>query len=1467
MRLWALLPILYLGLTPSRLAAQETAPPSAEEEAPEALFGFQLGDREVELDLKGWWNLGLSLGLGAAVDEAGWWGGWYPAEVAPGFQFFQQPNLEFQLWIDRRWLAQATYTSGAAGNAFLLGYRGRPAEWLEFVHLGTYPLTIRSAAHTAVLPNRQGAPAANLGLRFPDWWSQFLVQYEGRTEQVRRFVGTREATARSVAVHEWIRLRFFRLPPGPWPGLQFLAESQGTYRTVQPGEVVVDTFTGLVEIPQRRAHAYLVRWTGMAVGNDPITGQPLPTQTVGADTWMVLCRGEAYAPLELKNRYALTHDEVAAELEVGFTDRGLPRDPRPDIAAVVQREARVLVLEGTAVVGKDYPFFDLVPRLYEPGGQSLVAAQNVGIEIVSVRRPEGFFLGTEVQPDSIRVWRNGQPFGSFRFDQRSGRLEILDPVLPADRFEVRFLERRLEGGAPRLFIWQTGQWDLGPGWNLQSAVGLAWPFERSAFTTEDGQAPGYGLGRLLLQSPGKELSWELEAEGQLSVPDATGERLWFAAGQEPTLLSLETEALRPGSLPPQDSAWGTNNPGNLVPLTPTNRGRLRYRDFFERDTFGNLFLRPWGAPGVTVEPYGDQGRTGPYLALAGGGEPGRSAVLEYELEPSRRWVSAQLFVANGETADWSRVRTLRFRQRLETTTPGVSVYLLVGTLGEDPDGQNQVRPAQFLGGVPSLPWKDPVDGFELSFPIPAGAASSTAWRGRTWYQPPVSTQVVARLLPSPTSSWSTVEIALGPEEARALERTNSLQIVVVSNTPTSQTGVYQIAGPSWEGTASGAEPIPPATQAPRVWQDAESLRIDAPQGPFRTRTRPRPLTFQHYRVVRFPFRLTAGANPSQLRMSALDARGRGLVWTVSLTPQAAWREVELDWNAATARVDGVVAGQLSVDRDAGPLVEVVLEYWDSAPLQATLGDLRARDALAQVEGAARGLWRWQSSTHTLEGEVRATTRGEWWWRQLWAQRFGPLDSRIQTRLGQSGEWRFSAEYREELRWPALWLGDAFQDTAERRHWLGVNLPGLGSLTGSATLSWTPWSTRQVFEAESRDLAQDILPVTPLLRVRWEQGVPTAPPSGNILDVWWWSTRALYDWAPPGLDRRLATVTGRLTLGLASGETWLEASGEGEQRPLDATTQDRTYRLEAGLRHGVSVGDLPGEGRLTLSRQLRRSQASLGWLTGQDFLSRWASALSNDLSALLLPPGVELWTEPEDFWSTLAHNARQSYQGRVQGGLQRAPLLGRLDVLIPLAVQAEWQTVQGHVGTPQPASEAAVVQVHWLSVNQFGSRAAEPLLDWYAQDEIGSLLRWEWKRHPPLEPTASWNLLQHMVVGTDSWRFRIEHQWSHLGSSGWSWRGAWKARWEVPVDLPLQVPYMRTPRDFQERLILELAAETTWTSALLPFLPLQRVSLGPTVEWRFHPNGSLLCRLFQALERQATRAVVGTELRTELRLSF
>ncbi len=121
-RSWPVLIFLWCVAT---APAQETPPPlPLPQEAPEALFQTTIGSSDVEMFLDGSWSAAAS-GVVGFLWRSG--EGIQPLDTFPslplGFDFAQQPELTFSVWLQKHYFVEFTVLGSFDENAFRAGYQ------------------------------------------------------------------------------------------------------------------------------------------------------------------------------------------------------------------------------------------------------------------------------------------------------------------------------------------------------------------------------------------------------------------------------------------------------------------------------------------------------------------------------------------------------------------------------------------------------------------------------------------------------------------------------------------------------------------------------------------------------------------------------------------------------------------------------------------------------------------------------------------------------------------------------------------------------------------------------------------------------------------------------------------------------------------------------------------------------------------------------------------------------------------------------------------------------------------------------------------------------------------------------------------------------------------------------------------------------------------------------------------------
>jgi hypothetical protein len=240
------------------------------------------------------------------------------------------------------------------------------------------------------------------------------------------------------------------------------------------------------------------------------------------------------------------------------------------------------------------------PELYVPGKQ--VFSGDLGIRFTSYGAAEAFFIGTDVVPGSVQVFRGGVGDPRFSYSPSAGTVTLANPPGFNEIIRITYLKRGDERRTGSFAAGVGALWESDGPFSSGVGLGLRWNVEGGAYSEAGTSSPGtVGLGA--------EARWDysrLKAGLTLGLgfeqPDTAG--LYRAAGMEGNEIVL--------SLPPGDS-FISEVPASPV-LAPTslnagNRAPLVYRDYRETSLLGTSSLND-----IESNPGAVSGTNGPYPA-------------------------------------------------------------------------------------------------------------------------------------------------------------------------------------------------------------------------------------------------------------------------------------------------------------------------------------------------------------------------------------------------------------------------------------------------------------------------------------------------------------------------------------------------------------------------------------------------------------------------------------------------------------------------------------------------------------------------------------------------------------------------------------------------------------------------------------------------------------------------------------
>ncbi|AHC15037.1 hypothetical protein [Salinispira pacifica] len=220
------------------------------EEAPRALFEYDIDDTSVEFFLLGSWEakLGFAAGMGWIPDGSG---GYTTQSILPG-SLISTPltntvDLVLSLWIEQKYFFESSFRSGFRDNSILAGYYGEGR--LRELKLGNTDIGISEYPMLGLGAGPQGSPG--ISAVFADLFGsnskavegslhELMFRYETSTLVERSFQGNREFIQEDKAIHEAVSSSLFLLPHSNVEDLTVLiqadADEAGPYLDDQRGE-------------------------------------------------------------------------------------------------------------------------------------------------------------------------------------------------------------------------------------------------------------------------------------------------------------------------------------------------------------------------------------------------------------------------------------------------------------------------------------------------------------------------------------------------------------------------------------------------------------------------------------------------------------------------------------------------------------------------------------------------------------------------------------------------------------------------------------------------------------------------------------------------------------------------------------------------------------------------------------------------------------------------------------------------------------------------------------------------------------------------------------------------------------------------------------------------------------------------------------------------------------------------------
>jgi hypothetical protein len=617
------------------------------EEDPAELTSLTIGDTDVSLEIHGFWNPSLSITWGVSHTPFG-------LGVASTGSFFlleQEVDLTLALWIRERWFVEANFQDDNPLNTYRAGYQGLENEFVEYAGIGNTGLDFPLFPYLDL--GGDAKSSAGFYGRFDGRFNggpvkiHALARYDAATVGESVFTGSHERTVFYTTVDSMIRGRYYRLPDERNTVVpQVYLEDTDGWREANPSEAAVSARLGIVELAASPKGRVAVYYPGGYDKTETFFTQAeaffspfdlniyAPGQSFALSSYIISIQGKPalllyeegfFSPFEAQNRYMPPTSGVEEAAVVSSADdirvAGYDMVNEGDESG---EEPFLLTRSGAS--DERWPFAqtdDFYKRMYL--GDRVGVPEDLRIRWTSFAQASGYYIGEDVLPGSVTVFRGGLRDMAFSFNASTGEVVLHNPARANETIRVTYLrnsaEKRFGSIVAGLgFVHETDRlfsWALG--------LGLRWNAAEDAFS-EYGQSNAGRIGAgAKLEWQGKTVQAAVTLGAGYEENDTTG--LYRAAGMEGNELTWNLS---------ESGAIQANPPSNMPELSLANRADLVYRRYRSANVVGLESLADISA-NIPVE----DGLDGPYAAQD---KALRSEVLvaEAKLDASRPWAGYQI---------------------------------------------------------------------------------------------------------------------------------------------------------------------------------------------------------------------------------------------------------------------------------------------------------------------------------------------------------------------------------------------------------------------------------------------------------------------------------------------------------------------------------------------------------------------------------------------------------------------------------------------------------------------------------------------------------------------------------------------------------------------------------------------------------------------------------------------------------
>ena len=946
-----------------------------EEETPGTFLDIGSEDEDVRLFLIGSWKADISASAGFGWSAGSGFDGslFYPG-ISDGFTFSQSPDITASLLILNRYIFEAAFTDDFADSTFMLGYRGLEGEFVRSISAGNMEISMSDDVFMTDYFYIPGGGPSSFGihsaLEGPVSTHELLLRFDPQEELHKTWIGGDSVLEIEINVYDYLKGRFFYIPDAPPDALFYRETASGPvsagsrkYEQMQPEDFSYSSADGLVYFDSRPEGAVLVR----SASTDWITvlpGSPVVDTSLG--TMLLLYEPGIFSEFESAAAYAVNTVMPEDKWKTRFY-----LSPGIELTGAVMNDEGIVILDPAAGGSAKYPLSGIISdadKIY--GTESVPAEGVIGPKLIfQIRETESSYSIDNPVPGTVRIYING--IESFNWSESSGIITFNNEPAADDRIEAVY--RRKSGGSTGgdILFASANSFNTGKGWTADLNAGLrlnisgSYSLPGEETSAYGGLSAGVRYDSSVINS-GSAFTLEagITAGTKLSTENSAGRLLLKNMSGDFFDVAVNRKTVYPASL--SEILADSLSPG--LGLDIGGRGRLLYKDY-RLSTGITTYLQDYTAAidsSMIFSPenstVSDRFKSGPYTAAArSDNRTGEILVMDFILPDNKSWAGIQIPVSEGSVnPDLSAVNALSFDCKTEGVLTDVELYLEIGSISEDLDGdgfldaETSEYSSGFIFNDPNTAAGTLIGGDNLTGGN--GKLDSEDFNGNGFIDREKKEAVaVFPGIAKPGSDWQKLTFyftdmteTVSQNSRKRLKNAEFIRITAVNTSSGEKSGRILFDNFHFEGAAMFADDSSGWT-APEFSETDEAM-IPAGEKPAEALSSPTVGAGTENRVMRVdwnddwklysyispvpafeygstvfyiycPELTPAGAGTAAISLNLLDDAGKGIRASVPLTAGTAWRRIEINSLSGSVLTDGEPAenAALEIDADAGDL--------------------------------------------------------------------------------------------------------------------------------------------------------------------------------------------------------------------------------------------------------------------------------------------------------------------------------------------------------------------------------------------------------------------------------------------------------------------------------------------------------------------------------------------------------------------